>query len=147
MFKKIIEKSFEKSPWLFHINAGSCNACDIEFVATLTPRYDAERFGFKLTGTPRHADIIVVSGPVTEQSKERVIRTIAQVPQPKVIVALGSCPASGNVFAGSYSVQHTLDYYVPVDVYVPGCSPKPEAIIDGLYKAVEILKNKRRDIK
>lgn len=69
------------------------------------------------------------------------------MPKPKVIVALGSCPASGNVFAGSYSVLHSLDYYVPVDVYVPGCSPKPEAIIDGLYKAATILKEKRRGIK
>jgi membrane-bound hydrogenase subunit mbhJ len=144
MFDKLIDKSFAKSPWLFHINSGSCNACDIELVAVLTPRYDAERFGFKLAGTPRHADIVVVTGPVTEQSRERVLRTIAQVPEPKVIVALGSCPASNNVFKGSYSVQHPLDYYVPVDVYVPGCSPKPEAIIDGLYKAVSIFQQKRR---
>ena len=132
MFKKIIDNSAAKSPWLFHINAGSCNGCDIELVAVLTPRYDAERLGFKLAGTPRHADIVVVSGPITAQSKDRVIRTIEQVPDPKVIVTLGSCPRSCNVFKGSYSV-----------VAIAGCAPKPEAIIDGLALATQILKEKR----
>ena len=88
MFKKLIDNSTAKSPWIYHINAGSCNGCDIELVAVLTPRYDAERFGFKLAGTPRHADIVVVSGPVTSQSKERLIRTLEQVPEPRVIVSL-----------------------------------------------------------
>ena len=89
MFKKLVDKAAGKSPWLFHINAGSCNGCDIELVAVLTPRYDAERLGFKLAGTPRHADIVVVSGPVTVQSLDRVLRTIEQVPEPRVIVTLG----------------------------------------------------------
>ena len=93
MFKKIIANSTAKSPWLYHINTGSCNGCDIELVACLTPRYDVERFGFKLAGTPRHADIVVVSGPVTSQSKDRLIRTLAQVPEPKVVVSLGSVSA------------------------------------------------------
>lgn len=143
MFKNVIDNSTAKSPWLFHINAGSCNGCDIELVAVLTPRYDAERLGFKLSGTPRHADIVVVSGPVTAQTKERVLRTIAQVPDPKVIVTLGSCPRSCNVFKGSYSVVGPLDKFVPVDVSIAGCAPKPEAIIDGLAKAAQILKEKR----
>ena len=104
MFKKLIDNAAAKSPWLYHINAGSCNGCDIELVAVLTPRYDAERLGFKLAGTPRHADIVVVSGPVTVQSLPRVLRTIEQVPEPRVIVTLGSCPRSCNVFKGSYSV-------------------------------------------
>ena len=85
MFKKLIEESTGKSPWLFHINAGSCNGCDIELVSVLTPRYDAERLGFKLTGSPRHADIVVVTGPVTQQSLNRVLRSIEQVPDPKCI--------------------------------------------------------------
>ena len=143
MFDKLITESMGKSPWLFHINAGSCNGCDIELVACLTPRYDAERFGFKLAGTPRHADIVVVSGPVTSQSKERLIRTLAQVPEPKCVVSLGSCPKSGNVFKGSYSVEAPLDDYCHVDVSVAGCTPKPEAIMEGLYKAALILKEKR----
>ncbi|SHI61424.1 membrane-bound hydrogenase subunit mbhJ [Clostridium amylolyticum] len=139
----VIEKSRAKSPWIYHLNTGSCNGCDIELIALLGPKYDVERFGVKLTGTPRHADIIIVTGPVTSQSRERMLRVISQVPDPKVIVSLGSCPLSCNVFKGSYSVEGPLDRWVPVDVSVGGCSPKPEAIISGILKAVEILKRKR----
>ncbi len=147
MFKKMIAQSMAKSPWIYHINTGSCNGCDIELVAVLTPRYDAERFGFKLAGTPRHADIVVVSGPITTQSKERLIRTLEQVPEPRCIVTLGSCPQSGNVFKGSYSVEAPLEKFVHVDVAIAGCTPKPEAVIEGLYKAAHILKEKREAMK
>ena len=147
MFKKLIQESMGKSPWLFHINAGSCNGCDIELVSVLTPRYDAERLGFKLTGTPRHADIVVVTGPVTKQSLPRVLRAISQVPEPRCIVTMGSCPQSGNVFRGSYSVAGPLSKYVHVDVDVAGCAPKPEAVIDGLALATQILKEKRGQMK
>jgi membrane-bound hydrogenase subunit mbhJ len=143
MFKKLINNSAAKSPWLYHINTGSCNGCDIELVACLTPRYDAERFGFKLAGTPRHADIVVVSGPITSQSKDRLIRTLAQVPEPKCVVTIGSCPQSGNVFKGSYSVEAPLEKFCHVDVAVAGFTPKPEAIMEGLYKAALLLKEKR----
>ncbi len=143
MFKKLIEESTAKSPWLFHINSGSCNGCDIELVAVLTPRYDVERLGFKLAGSHRQADIVVVTGPVTRQSLDRVLRTIDQVPEPKCVVTMGSCPQSGNVFKGSYSVCAPLSKYVHVDVDIAGCAPKPEAIIDGLARATEILKQKR----
>ncbi len=139
----VIEKSRAKSPWIYHLNTGSCNGCDIELIALLGPKYDVERFGVKLTGTPRHADIIIVTGPVTSQSRERMLRVISQVPDPKVIVSLGSCPLSCNVFKGSYSVEGPLDRWVPEDVSVGRCSPKPEAIISGILKAVEILKRKR----
>lgn len=143
MLDNLVKKSKIKSPWLFHLNTGSCNGCDIELVSLLTPRYDVERFGIKLTGTPRHADIVLVSGPLTSQVKERALKVISQVPEPKVIVSLGSCPMSGNVFKGSYSIEAPLDKFVPVDVSVAGCPPKPEAIIDGIVKALEILKEKR----
>ncbi len=143
MFKKLIAESAAKSPWLFHINAGSCNGCDIELVSVLTPRYDVERLGFKLTGSPRHADIVVVTGPCTKQSLPRVLRAISQVPEPKCIVTMGSCPQSGNVFKGSYSVCAPLNQYVHVDVDVAGCTPKPEAVIEGLALATQILKEKR----
>ncbi len=143
MFKKLIAESAAKSPWLFHINAGSCNGCDIELVAVLTPRYDVERLGFKLSGSPRQADIVVVTGPVTKQSLNRVLRTIDQVPEPRCIVTMGSCPQSGNVFKDSYSVCAPLSKYVHVDVDIAGCAPKPEAIIDGLALATQILKEKR----
>ena len=143
MFQKLIAESTAKSPWLFHINSGSCNGCDIELVAVLTPRYDVERLGFKLTGSPRQADIVVVTGPVTKQSLNRVLSAISQVPEPRCIVTMGSCPQSGNVFKGSYSVAAPLSKYVHVDVDIAGCAPKPEAIIDGLALATQILKEKR----
>ncbi|MCR5844359.1 MAG: NADH-quinone oxidoreductase subunit NuoB [Oscillospiraceae bacterium] len=143
MFQKLIAESTAKSPWLFHINSGSCNGCDIELVAVLTPRYDVERLGFKLTGSPRQADIVVVTGPVTKQSLDRVLSAISQVPEPKCVVTMGSCPQSGNVFRGSYSVCAPRSKYVHVDVDIAGCAPKPEAIMDGLVKATQILKEKR----
>lgn len=146
MFKKTIAKSAAKSPWLYHVNTGSCNGCDIELVACLTPRYDAERFGFKLAGSPRHADIVVVSGPITSQSRERLERTLSQVPKPFCVVSLGSCPKSGNVFKGSYSVEAPLEKYVDVDVTVAGCACKPETIIEGLYQATAILQKKREEM-
>jgi len=142
LFKGLIEKGSGKSPWLYHVNTGSCNGCDIELVSVITPRYDAERLGFKLAGSPKHADIVVVSGPITEQSRERLVRILSQVPEPRVIVSIGSCPVSGNVFKGSYSVAGPLSKYVPIDVSIAGCAPKPEAIIDGLAKAAEIFKQK-----
>ena len=112
-------------------------------MAVLTPRYDAERLGFKLAGSPRQADIVLVTGPVTKQSLPRVLRAISQVPEPRVIVTMGSCPQSGNVFRGSYSVAGPLSKYVDVDVDIAGCAPKPEAVIDGLAKAMGILSEKR----
>ena len=144
MFQKMIDKSMAKSPWIFHINAGSCNGCDIELVSVLTPRYDAERLGFRLTGTPRQADIVVVSGPITLQTRDRLVRTLAQVPEPFVVVSLGSCPRSGNVFKGSYAVCGPVDKYHHVDVSVAGCTPKPEAIMAGIAQAAQILKEKRK---
>lgn len=143
MLDKFIEKSRSKSPWIYHLNTGSCNGCDIELIALLGPKYDVERFGVKLTGTPRHADIVIVTGPVTTQSRDRMLRVLSQVPEPKVVISLGSCPMSCNVFKGSYSVDGPLDKWVHVDVSVGGCAPKPEAMIDGILKAVDILKEKR----
>ncbi|WP_130837887.1 NADH-quinone oxidoreductase subunit B family protein [Lachnoclostridium sp. Marseille-P6806] len=143
MFQKWIDSSMKKSPWIFHINAGSCNGCDIELVSVLTPRYDAERFGFRLTGSPRQADIVVVSGPITMQSRERLVRTLAQVPEPFCVVSLGSCPRSGNVFKGSYAIDGPLEKWTHVDVSVGGCTPKPEAIIAALAQAAELLEKKR----
>ncbi|MCD8189765.1 MAG: NADH-quinone oxidoreductase subunit NuoB [Clostridiales bacterium] len=146
MFEKLIDNSMAKSPWIFHVNAGSCNGCDIELVSVLTPRYDAERLGFRLTGTPRQADIVVVSGPITLQTRDRLVRILAQVPEPRVVVSLGSCPRSGNVFKGSYAIDGPLDKYTHVDVSVGGCTPKPEAIVAALAQAAEILREKRKEM-
>ena len=115
----------------------NCNGCDIELVATLTPRYDIERLGMLKRATPRHADILVVTGPITRQCLPRLIRIYEQMPEPKLVVAVGSCPATNGVFDGCYNVVGPLDRHVPVDAYVPGCPPKPEAIIDALLKVGE----------
>ena len=139
----IINESRGKSPYIYHINTGSCNGCDIELVALLGPRYDAERLGVKLSGSPKHADIVVITGPVTTQSRDRMLRVLSQVPEPKVVMSIGTCPLSCNVFKGSYSVDGPLDKWTKVDVSVGGCAPKPEAIMKGLLEAVEILKKKR----
>ncbi|MCB8946050.1 MAG: NADH-quinone oxidoreductase subunit B family protein [Ardenticatenaceae bacterium] len=128
------------SPWIIHYNSGSCNGCDIEILATLTPRYDVERFGIKLQGSPRHADVLVCTGPVTLQSKERLKRIYEQMPEPKFVVAVGSCAISGGAFQGCYNVVGHIDEVIPVDVYVPGCPPRPEAIIDGVVKLLHKLK-------
>jgi NADH-quinone oxidoreductase B subunit len=129
------------SPWLLHYNSGSCNGCDIEILATLTPRYDLERFGVKLQGSPRHADILICTGPVTLQSRDRLRRIYEQMPEPKFVAAVGSCAISGGAFQGCYNVVGHIDEVIPVDVYIPGCPPRPEAIIDGVIKLLESLKN------
>ena len=132
------------SPWAIHYNSGSCNGCDIEILATLTPRYDIERFGVKLQGSPRHADILICTGPVTRQSRERLIRTYEQMPDPKFVVAVGSCGLSGGAFRGCYNIVGDINEVIPVDVYIPGCPPRPEAIIYGVVQLLESLKPKRR---
>jgi NADH-quinone oxidoreductase B subunit len=127
------------SPWVIHFNSGSCNGCDIEILATLTPRYDLERFGVKLKGSPRHADVLLCTGPVTHQARDRLIRIYEQMHEPKFVVAVGSCGISGGVFWDCYNVAGGIDRVIPVDAYVPGCPPRPEAIIDGVVKLLGSL--------
>lgn len=139
LWKKLLCYSRRKSPWLFHMNSGSCNGCDIELIAGLTPRYDAEQLGVKHEASPRHADIICISGPVTHTAVNAVKTVYGQVCHPKAVVAIGSCPASTNVFIDSRVLDGPLDRHIPVDVYVPGCPPRPDAILAGIAKAAEIL--------
>jgi membrane-bound hydrogenase subunit mbhJ len=128
-----------RSPWLFHMNSGSCNGCDIELVASLTPRYDAEQLGVRLEGSPRHADILCITGPVTRNSVQAIKTVYEQVGSPKAVVAIGSCPATTNVFIDSRTLDGPLNRHIPVDVFVPGCPPRPDAIVQGVAKAAEIL--------
>ena len=123
-----------KSPWILHFNTGACNACDIEIIAALTPRYDIERFGVQLKATPRHADILVCSGPVTRQVKDRLLRIYEQTPDPKFVIAVGACAMSGCVYRGAYNILGGIDQVLPVDVYVPGCPARPDAILEGVVK-------------
>lgn len=128
------------SPWAIHYNSGSCNGCDIEILATLTPRYDIERFGIKLQGSPRHADVLICTGPVTRQSRERLLRIYEQMPEPKFVISVGSCSLSGGVFHGSYNIVGGISEVIPVNVFIPGCPPRPDAIIYGVVKLLESLK-------
>ena len=136
---KIINWARLKSPWVLHFNTGACNACDIEIIASLTPRYDLERFGVQLKGTPRHADILLCSGPVTRQIEQRLRNIYDQMPEPKFVVALGTCACSGGVFKGCYNVKAGIDQVLPVAAYIPGCPASPKAIIDGIVKLLSSL--------
>ena len=134
-----LTKSFKKALWIYHINSGSCNGCDIEIIATLCPRYDIERFGIKLVGSPRHADVLLITGPVTRQMVDKVKRTYEQIPDPKAVICVGNCGNTGDVFYESYNLVGPVDNILPVDVYVIGCPPRPENIIHGITKAWEKL--------
>ena len=142
LVEKVVTWSRIKSPWILHFNTGACNACDIEIIAALTPRYDLERFGVQLKGTPRHADVLVCSGPVTKQVKCRLKRIYDQMPAPKFVVAVGTCSCSGGVFDGCYSVESGIDKVIPVSAYIPGCPASPKAIIDGVVKLLMSLEKK-----
>lgn len=132
-----------KSPWIIHYDAASCNGCDIEVLASLTPLYDVERLGVVNTGNPRHADIFLVTGSVNEQALPVIRQIYDQMVEPKVVVACGICACSGGVFKTCYNTMGGVDQVLPVDVYVPGCAVRPQALIDGVVKAVEVLAQKR----
>lgn len=136
-----------KSPWILHYDASSCNGCDIEVLACLTPLYDIERFGIINTGNPKHADVLLITGSINEQNIPVVKNLYEQMPDPKVVVALGICATSGGIFQECYNVQGGIDKLLPVDVYVPGCAVRPEAIIDGVVQALGILEKKRAALK
>ena len=136
---KIMTWARIKSPWVLHFNTGSCNACDIEILAALAPRFDLERFGVLQKATPRHADVLLCSGPVTMQTRERLIRIYEQMPEPKFVVAIGACACSGGVNQGCYCVEGGIDEVLPVSAYIPGCPASPAAIIDGVVKLLGSL--------
>ncbi|MEE8825929.1 MAG: NADH-quinone oxidoreductase subunit NuoB [Eubacteriales bacterium] len=134
----------KKSPWLLHYDAASCNGCDIEVLACLTPVYDVERFGVVSTDDPMQADILLITGGVNSQSEAVVKQLYEQMPRPKVVVAVGVCACTGGVFKDCYNIKGGVDTVIPVDVYVPGCAARPQSIIDGVIKAVQIFQ-KRSD--
>lgn len=142
MLEKLATWSRKRSPWIFHVNASSCNGCDIELVAAFTPRYDLERFGAVLVPSPRHADVLVVTGVVSPQTKERLVRIYEQMPEPKFVIAVGACACGGGVFKGCYNAGQGVDDVLPVDLYIPGCPPRPEAIMYGLMQLFAKLEKK-----
>ena len=132
-----------KSPWLIHYDASSCNGCDIEVLACLTPMYDLERFGIINTGNPKHADVFLVTGSVNERNIDVVQQIYSQMLEPKVVVACGACACTGGIFKECYNTLGGADVAIPVDVYTPGCAVRPEAIIDGVVMGLAILEEKR----
>jgi membrane-bound hydrogenase subunit mbhJ len=138
LLNKLKRWSRKKSLWVFHVNTGSCNGCDIEILDVFTPRYDAERFGVKLVGSPRHADVLCVTGAITRKNVDKVKTIYEQTPDPKYVVAVGACAASGGIVREAYNVLGGVDKLIPVDVYVYGCPPPAEVIL----KALKELSNK-----
>jgi len=126
----------KKSPWVYHVAAASCNNCDIEILELLTPRYDVERFGVVLVGSPRHADALLVTGVLNRKSLPRVLEVYEQTPKPCLVICIGTCTCGNHLFRNSYNAVGPYDKYLPVNAYVPGCPPKPEAMILGVVKAL-----------
>ncbi len=142
MFEALCKKAFGKALWVYHTNVGACNGCDIEVINVLTPYYDAERFGIKLVGSPRHADVLLVCGPVTRQVAPALKRLVEAVPCPKLTFAVGSCATGGGCWFDTYSVMGGADKVIPVDYYIPGCPPRPEAILYGVALALGLVPKK-----
>lgn len=136
-----------RSPWIMHYDAASCNGCDIEVLACLTPVYDVERLGVINTGNPKHADILLITGGVNNKCEKVVKQLYEQMPNPKVVVAVGICACNGGVFKDTYNIKGGVDTVIPVDIYVPGCAARPESIIDGVVKAVKLLEEKYENMK
>lgn len=133
-------KRLAKSIWVFHVSASPCNNCDIEILDLLTPKYDIERFGIKLVGSVRHADVILLSGVINDKIAPKVKKIYQQAPKPVFVVGVGSCPAGGCCFKQSHNVNHNGNgEVIPVDMYIPGCPPKPEAMIEGVAKLMGVL--------
>ncbi len=140
----ILDKSRKKSPWVLHYDCSSCNGDDIEILACLTPLYDVERFGIINVGNPKHADVLLVTGSVNKRN-ERVLKNLYdQMPNPKVVIAVGACACTGGIFKECYNIIGGIDRVIPVDVYVPGCPSRPEAIIDGVVLGLSKLDEKQK---
>ncbi len=136
-------KALTKSISVFHAATSPCNNCDIEILDLLTPRYDVERLGIVLVGSVRHADALLVTGVPNYKTKERLKKLYAQVPKPCLVVAIGGCACGRIIFQDSYNSPCAVDEIIPVDVYIPGCPPKPEAMIAGIAKLVNKIRGEK----
>ncbi len=136
------EKMRTRSPWIMHFDTGSCNGCDLEVWALLTPRYDVERFGAVNKANPKQADVLLITGPVTKRCEDRLRNLYEQTPEPKLVIACGDCASTGAPFHNCYNVNGGVDKVIPVDVYVPGCACRPEALIDALVLGLSMWREK-----
>jgi Ni,Fe-hydrogenase III small subunit len=133
---RTIAARLRRSLHVRHLDTGSCNGCDWEIAALLNPYHDISRLGIDFVASPRHADLLLVTGVMTRNLEQAALRTYEAMPEPRLVVAVGACAISGGVFAGSYAARDGVGEVLPVDVYVPGCPPRPEALIGGLLLAV-----------
>jgi Ni,Fe-hydrogenase III small subunit len=134
--RRAIARTFARSLHIRHLDAGSCNGCDWEIAALLNPYHDVQRLGIDFVASPRHADLLLVTGIMTRNLEEAARATYDAMPEPRLVVAVGACAISGGVFAGTYAGRDGIGDVLPVDVFVPGCPPRPEALIHGLLLAV-----------
>lgn len=141
--KEKIHKLFGRSLAIREVDAGSCNGCEVEITALNNPIYDIERFGIHFVASPRHADLLLVTGPASRNMEIALKRTYDSTPHPKLVVAVGACACSGGIFGDTYATTGGIDKIVPVDIYIPGCPPRPQALIYGLLLAI----NKKMDSK
>lgn len=139
---RLVSHARRKSPWVLHLDMAGCNGCSIEIIAAMGPRFDIERFGGVVKANPRHTDILLLDGAVSRKIAPAVKMIYDQTPDPKVVVAVGSCATSKGIFHDAYNIVGPLDRIVPVDVYVPGCPPRPEAILQGMILAMEKWRSK-----
>jgi Ni,Fe-hydrogenase III small subunit/NAD-dependent dihydropyrimidine dehydrogenase PreA subunit len=137
--RELVERRLGRSLHVRQVDAGSCNGCELEIAATTNPVFDLERFGIHFVASPRHADVLLVTGPVTRNMEVALRRTYEATPEPRVVVAVGACGCSGGIFSeGTYASVGGVDRAVPVDIYIPGCPPRPQAILNGLLVAMGV---------
>lgn len=137
--KEKIEKRFGRSLQIREVDSGSCNGCDYEINALNNPFNDIERFGIHFVASPRHADMLLVTGTAARNMELALLKTYEATPNPKLVAAVGACACSGGIFRDSYATQNGIDSVLPVDVYIPGCPPRPQAILYGILKAIDRL--------
>ena len=137
---------FGRSLHIREVDAGSCNGCEVEVTALSNPIYDIERFGIHIVASPRHADMLLVTGPVTRNMELALLKTYNATPVPKLVVAMGSCACNGGIFGETYASGGGVDRFIPVYLYIPGCPPRPQAVIFGLMVAVDKIEQKIRKL-
>jgi Ni,Fe-hydrogenase III small subunit len=131
-----VDKIFGRSLHIRHVDAGSCNGCEIEITGLNSPVYDVERFGVHFVASPRHADMLLVTGPVSRNMELALRKTYDAMPGPRLVAAVGACGCSGGIFGRNYASLGGVDHVIPVDVYIPGCPPNPHALLHGILEAI-----------
>lgn len=138
--KEKIQKTFGRSLAIRQVDAGSCNGCEIEIAALNNPVYDIERFGIHFVASPRHADVLLVTGPASRNMEIALLQTYKATPGPKIVIAVGACACSGGIFGDTYATTGGIDKVIPVDVFIPGCPPRPQILLQGILLAVNRMK-------